>query len=844
MRVFISYAHQPPENAAFVERIRARLDQEGIETWIDTFGIAHGDPWRSAIVEALRTSDHTIAFLSKHSVRDPGVCLDELNIALHVKGGAILPVLIEPAAQVQAPHHIGGSQWIDMAAWRDRDDAWIEARVQAIIAILRDPKHQRFAAEIDILTRALKPVEQAAAIAEKIEGFVGREWLRAALDARRNGPLPRRLIWITGGPGTGKSAFAAWLATWHRGHTVALNLCEAGVAARDDPAQVVRTIAFQVARRADDYRAHLLHRLARLHDADVPLATPDDLIRAIAGNLAAIEAGLRLLQPEALFDWLLAEPLHLCIDGGRRQDRYLVLLDGLDETLHDDECPLADLLAQRAPHLPDWLAIAATSRDVAAIRAIFAQLDPLRLDAGDHTADLRVYALGWLGAGQDGLVDRVVAASGGTFLYLTLLRQAVENNWMNLTAPEGLPRGLTGIFRRWFRHLFPDKARYEAEYLPLISVLTAARQPVPLSMLTEMFAWTARRRERFRQDLDTLFPVRGDAMAPFHTSLRDWLRGTGELGAGPDYMADEYDGVARLAAALWPRFTAWLADPSGAALDRFTRTELPALAARQPESALREALDAAGPWDRLAVALPELAQSATRSYAWTEARDWLNLIVRAAGPRGADGLGLRLWAWGELGDLETTLGRTDAAAAAFEETLTAATVLVASDPDNLDRRRDLSVSHEKIGDVKVSQGDLTSALNAYTAAMDIRRSLAEADKDNAGWRRDLSVSHNKIGDVKVVQGDLPGALDAYTAAMDIAKTLAEADKDNATWRRDIAVSHAKLGAVYRRANDVTRARQHLTDGRAIAADLAARFPGWAQWTNDLAWFDAQLQSLA
>ena len=341
-----------------------------------------------------------------------------------------------------------------------------------------------------------------------------------------------------------------------------------------------------------------------------------------------------------------------------------------------------------------------------------------------------------------------------------------------------------------------------------------------------------------------MFPVRGDAMAPFHTSLRDWLRGTGELGAGPDYMADEDDGVARLAAALWPRFTAWLADPSGAALDRFTRTELPALAARQPESALREALDAAGPWDRLAVALPELAQSATRSYAWTEARDWLNLIVRAAGPRGADGLGLRLWAWGELGDLETTLGRTDAAAAAFEETLTAATVLVASDPDNLDRRRDLSVSHEKIGDVKVSQGDLTSALNAYTAAMDIRKCLAEADKDNAGWRRDLSVSHNKIGDVKVAQGDLPGALNAYTAAMDIAKTLAEADKDNATWRRDIAVSHAKLGAVYRRANDVTRARQHLTDGRAIAADLAARFPGWAQWTNDLAWFDAQLQSLA
>ncbi len=92
MRVFISYAHLPLENAAFVERVRDRVEAAGIATWIDTTEIKSGESWRQAIIESLRTSDRTIAFLSKQSVRDPGVCLDELAMALHAQGD-VVPVL-------------------------------------------------------------------------------------------------------------------------------------------------------------------------------------------------------------------------------------------------------------------------------------------------------------------------------------------------------------------------------------------------------------------------------------------------------------------------------------------------------------------------------------------------------------------------------------------------------------------------------------------------------------------------------------------------------------------------------------------------------------------------------
>ena len=767
MRVFLSYAHEPPENAAFVNRVRERLEAAHIETWIDTAQIKQGEDWRQSIVAGLRDCQQTIAFLSKKSVRDPGVCLDELAIALH-EHGAIVPVPIEPPADIDAPHHVGGAQWIDMSGWQTQDDAWLDARVAELIAVLTSPEATTRAAEIATLNRALRPVIQSAIVAEKLDGFVGRDWAKTALDEKR--ARNPRLIWITGGPGSGKSAFAAWLATWHRSHTIALNLCELGNIARNDPGQIIRTIAFQLARRVPDYRENLLAFLGGLHSA------PDHGPATVAANLPAIESRLAALPPDALFDALLAEPLGRCIDGGRGHDPYLLLLDGLDETIHDDDCQLAALLAHKAPSLPHWLAIAATSRDVDAIRARFAAFDPLELDSGGHISDLHAYALAWLRhLGQDSRVPAVVEAADGAFLYLTKLREAVEAGWLTLSAPDGrplgLPRGLTGIYRRWFDHLFPDKAAYERDDLPLISVLTAARQPVPLPLLTEMFGWSPRQRRTILARLDRLFLVRDDALGPFHLSLRQWLADEDHHGAGP-YLADEPDGIARLAATLWPRFAAWIADPATTPLDAFTQSELPAIALRQPEPAFRAALDTAGPLDRLHDTLIDQAQTHTNAHAWAGARDWLSFTLRATALRGPEALPLRQWAAVELGGVETTLGRTEAALAAFALSLTAAQGAVAAEPDNLDRQRDLSVSHSKIGDVKVAQGDLAGALASFGAGMEIARRLAEADPGNAGWQRDLAVSHHRLGSMKARMGDEAGAVESLRAVLGVLDGMA------------------------------------------------------------------------
>src|ERR1700682_5091368 len=213
IRIFLSYGHD--RNTPIVLRIKDDLEAAGPVVWIDSSEIKAGDDWRRSIVDGLMGSEMTLSFLSRHSVRNPGVCLDELAIALHVKSGTIATVLVESEAAVDAPVSISQVQWLDMHDWTeqmadggDAGEEWYRTKLAEILTVLSDPKAQRLAGEIERLDRLLRPTSQEAEIGALVDGFVGREWLRSAVaDWSTNAP-DSRLFWISGAPGTGKRAFA------------------------------------------------------------------------------------------------------------------------------------------------------------------------------------------------------------------------------------------------------------------------------------------------------------------------------------------------------------------------------------------------------------------------------------------------------------------------------------------------------------------------------------------------------------------------------------------------------------------------------------------------------------
>jgi hypothetical protein len=104
---------------------------------------------------------------------------------------------------------------------------------------------------------------------------------------------------------------------------IGVNFCRYNNEERRDPARVLRTLAFQMASRLADFRRLLL----------------DSLRKQDAGELDKKDI-------PALFDTLLTQPLRFAIDGGRQRERYLIVIDAMDESTRNGRSVLAEVLAE------------------------------------------------------------------------------------------------------------------------------------------------------------------------------------------------------------------------------------------------------------------------------------------------------------------------------------------------------------------------------------------------------------------------------------------------------------------------------------------------------------------
>ncbi|MBI2422954.1 MAG: toll/interleukin-1 receptor domain-containing protein [Candidatus Hydrogenedentes bacterium] len=413
LRIFLSYGHDG--NEELVCRIKSDLEGRGHDVWFDKNEIKFGDDWRRSITDGILGSHRVLSFLSKHSTRDPGVCRDEIAIAIGVKGGNIQTILVESELEVQAPVNIGHIQWLDMHDWKERRDAdgaewepWYQAKLAEIVRVVESDESRRFAGEIETLNGLLKPIKSEARICQLLgKGFYGRQWLFEAVEqwrqdrkTERPSGSESRLFWIMGAPGVGKSAFAAQL-THTRGDTViAAQFCEWDKPDHRNAPRVVRSLAFQLATRLPDYRKLLL-----------TLPEIAELDRKDAAEL---------------FDYLLANPLRSIINGGR--ERYLIVIDALDEAGEAGRNPLVEMLARNAQRLPDWLGLVVTSRPEFDVKTPLQALNPFPLDTQSESnrADIRDYLRRELATplqkrpDADRLVEQILEKSeGANFSRLT-----------------------------------------------------------------------------------------------------------------------------------------------------------------------------------------------------------------------------------------------------------------------------------------------------------------------------------------------------------------------------------------------------------------------------------------
>jgi hypothetical protein len=565
LRIFLSYGHDG--NEGLVRQIKSDLEKRGHDVWFDKSEIKSGNDWRRSITDGITSSHKFVSFLSKHSTRDPGVCLDEIAIAIGVKGGNIQTILVESENDVKPPSSISHIQWLDMHDWKEWREAgktewekWYQEKLDEIICVVESDESRRFAGEIETLAKYLKPISSDSRIFRLLKkGLVGRTWLTEAIDKWREEDRASRLFWITGAPGVGKSAFAAHLAHFGRDRVIAVQFCDYQQPDHRDMERIVRTIAFQIATRLPDYRKFLL-TLPEINE-------------------------LNRKNPSELFDYLLTEPLRHAIDGGR--ERYLIVIDALDEAAENGRNLLVEMLAKKASQLPEWLGIIVTSRPESNVTAPLQWLNPFVLDTATESNrnDIRAYLKRELATQLENLtnteqiIEQILDKSEGVFLYIERFCEDVQRCYLSLNQPDQFPQGLGGIFYQYFQRQFPDEKEYLNTIEPMLGAILAAREPLPIEIIQKLFGWRETELKKWLRKLGSLFIVTTEVCSrmthydsafphlrsihyatpknnpkvikPYHKSLADWLSNDEQAG---NYFVSLIEGHKNLGDLGWEEF--------------------------------------------------------------------------------------------------------------------------------------------------------------------------------------------------------------------------------------------------------------------------------------------------
>jgi tetratricopeptide (TPR) repeat protein len=820
LNIFLSYGHD--KNAELVEMIKNDLEKRGHDVWFDKSEIKTGDDWRRSITDGLSASDKVLSFLSKYATRDPGVCRDEIAIAIGVKGGNIQTILVENETEVKPPVNIGHIQWLDMHNWKalyeqgGKDwESWYEEKLAEIIRVVESDESRRFAGEIEKLAEYLQPIQSHARINDLLNrGFFGREWLFSKVeDWRSVYSDTSRVFVLLAGAGVGKSAFAAQLAHLRGDVVVAAHFCEWNKPEHSDARATVKSLAFQLATKFPDYRKYLLK-----------LPGIDKLEQQSAAEL---------------FTYLVANPLSFSIDGGRQ--RCMILIDAVDEAnAQNNQNELISLIADEFERTPHWLSLVVTSRPENDVLARLNKFNPRYIDAGagENMADIQLYLQHRLSAYdtpvRDKAIESIIDKCEGNFLYAVEICNDIQNRPEAINEPEKFPAGMGNLFLNSFDRKFSG-IDYNTQIAPLLEILSTAIEPISARHVCKLLEMKKRELNELLLKTGSFFPVNESKIKPFHKSLIDWL---GNPKASERYYIDPEDAEQRMAEAHDQLLEELFDDPD--TLEDADEYALQFALVHIYKAGMKKALNKR----LLQIFDAEDAMYQTCKPALNTLVEWVVKNKKAEGERllknilnaiseNANNKRRLSYFFDKQGNAFENIGFSTWALEFFEKSLKVREDLVALEPGRTDFRRYLSVSFSHVGNIYSDMGEGTKALELFEKMMNTLEDLVALEPGRTDFRRDLSVSFNNVGIIYSDMGQGPKALEYFEKSLKVREDLVALEPGRTGFRRDLSVSFNNVGNIYKAMGQGPKALEFFEKSLKVMEDLVALEPGRTDFRGDL-----------
>jgi hypothetical protein len=355
--------------------------------------------------------------------------------------------------------------------------------------------------------------------------FMARPLLARAFNRWLQDANAPRFCWITGGPGSGKTAIAAWLCQISRGNAQlpegqdglpsnflqAYFFCSARDNAWIDPFSFTDTLAGQLA-ALPQYAGALVSSggpsfILKINQEVTNVRDGSQVV-----GIANLSLDLSGLSAEDAFNRSVIAPLRAMLAQGYQQS-VIMLVDELHESLaYSGKVNIADLLA-RQEHLPPQVRWIVTSLPDPDLESRFPEVYRIDLSSPDlfrEGQDLVKTYVNWrldndpqikdqaaqLSANQRAeWIRRLLEKAGGNFLYAKTLFDAVARGQRRLNDPGGLPDDIqTDLIERSVNQ---GLLSWSHEYAPVLGILSVARESLSLAQLLafsglgERWVWTA-----------------------------------------------------------------------------------------------------------------------------------------------------------------------------------------------------------------------------------------------------------------------------------------------------------------------------------------------------------------
>jgi energy-coupling factor transporter ATP-binding protein EcfA2 len=391
---------------------------------------------------------------------------------------------------------------------------------------------------------------------ERAEGFVGRRWVLDEISGWLEMGSERYLV-ITGEPGSGKTALAAWLAgagpvpkdadaatglARLRGGWDAVHFCVArGQRGTVDPGQFARSLAEQLAQRYDAFAIAAIDRIAP--EVNISVEARENWGTVIGLKLGRLVIAERNAQD--VYNRAVREPLQELI-AQRPDVTVWILVDALDEALAAEGTNIVELIAGSGDLPPGVRFLLTTRREP---RVLDQFDDARRLDlsgakyAAAAEADLKTYISARLATDErlqplppapDDVEGQLIRQAEGNFLYARWILDELAERKRDFTDISSLPRGLYGLYRTFLDRLVPQGPQQFSEawlgrHEPFFGCLTVATPAAPEVILPRWLGWTKPelnvRVEEVAQVIEyvTDLPEEDRGYRLYHRSIADFL---------------------------------------------------------------------------------------------------------------------------------------------------------------------------------------------------------------------------------------------------------------------------------------------------------------------------------